>query len=274
MAGAQHAQGRLATIRPMEVVRLGEGEPLVLVHFQGGHARSWQALFEPLAREHEVHAVALPGFGASPPLSEPATMAALARAVREAVPHDTFHVAGCSLGGGVALELGRQGAARSVCAVSPAGFAEGWEMAWLHSYLRSVRLLAPALTGQTWRRPGLRRAVLVSMTPHGERWRADEVRALLASCAEAPGYPLTARHALRERFEPYAPTCPVVVAWGDRDHLLLHGPQSARARRALPHAHHVTLRGCGHLPFRDDPQAVAAAVLRATHTPNVAPARS
>jgi pimeloyl-ACP methyl ester carboxylesterase len=40
------------------------------------------------------------------------------------------HVAGNSLGGAVALELGRMGAARSVCALSPAGFAQGREVAY------------------------------------------------------------------------------------------------------------------------------------------------
>jgi pimeloyl-ACP methyl ester carboxylesterase len=53
---------------------------------------------------------------------------------------------------------------------------------------------------------------------------------------------------------------PVTVAWGTRDALLIPR-QALRARRMLPGARHVALRGCGHLPFHDDPEAVAAVLL-------------
>jgi pimeloyl-ACP methyl ester carboxylesterase len=52
----------------------------------------------------------------------------------------------------------------------------------------------------------------------------------------------------------------VTVAWGDKDRLLLHGPQSARARERLPGATHVTLPDCGHLPTWDDPALVARTI--------------
>jgi len=57
-----------------------------------------------------------------------------------------------------------------------------------------------------------------------------------------------------------APQCPTTIAWGDRDRLLIHSRQAPRARRALPDARHVTLRGCGHVPMWDDPQQVAQAI--------------
>ena len=50
------------------------------------------------------------------------------------------------------------------------------------------------------------------------------------------------------------------VAWGDRDFLLL-SRQAKRAQRVLPWARHVTLPGCGHVPFSDDPEAVAQTIL-------------
>ena len=53
---------------------------------------------------------------------------------------------------------------------------------------------------------------------------------------------------------------PVTIAWGTRDALLIPR-QAARARRLLPSARHVTLQGCGHVPFHDDPEAVAAVLL-------------
>ena len=53
---------------------------------------------------------------------------------------------------------------------------------------------------------------------------------------------------------------PVTIAWGTRDALLIPR-QATRARRLLPNARHVALQGCGHVPFHDDPETVAAVLL-------------
>jgi pimeloyl-ACP methyl ester carboxylesterase len=52
---------------------------------------------------------------------------------------------------------------------------------------------------------------------------------------------------------------PIAIAWGRRDRLLLYRRQSRRARSMLPWATHVTL-GAGHVPFYDDPAAVASVI--------------
>jgi pimeloyl-ACP methyl ester carboxylesterase len=52
----------------------------------------------------------------------------------------------------------------------------------------------------------------------------------------------------------------VTIAWGTRDALLIPR-QATRARRLLPGAQHVARHGCGHVPCRDDPEAVAGALL-------------
>ena len=89
-------------------------------------------------------AVDLPGFGASPPLDGTPTVEALAAAV-EALGLERPHVAGNSLGGGIALELGRRGSARSVCAISPIGFAAGREGHYARAILRAIRAMTRAL---------------------------------------------------------------------------------------------------------------------------------
>ena len=58
--------------------------------------------------------------------------------------------------------------------------------------------------------------------------------------------------------------CPVTIAWGSHDFLLLTRPQAARARERLPQARHVTLNGCGHIPTWDDPEQVARVILETT----------
>ena len=55
-----------------------------------------------------------------------------------------------------------------------------------------------------------------------------------------------------------------VVAWAERDRLLLTSRQAPRAARMLPRARHVILRGCGHVPMWDDPGQVARVLLEAS----------
>ena len=125
--------------------RIGEGPPLVLLHGIGMSRAVWRPVVPLLAREREVVAVDMPGFGASPP--GPHTLRGLADAVAEFCDRlgwEHPHVAGNSLGGGVALILGAIGRARTVCALSPVGFAAGREHAYARAVLTATRLLAPA----------------------------------------------------------------------------------------------------------------------------------
>lgn len=66
------------------------------------------------------------------------------------------------------------------------------------------------------------------------------------------------------RTTPALRAVPVTIAWGSRDLLLTHRTQSARAQWLMAWARHVTLPGCGHLPFADDPVACFDAILRTT----------
>jgi pimeloyl-ACP methyl ester carboxylesterase len=56
------------------------------------------------------------------------------------------------------------------------------------------------------------------------------------------------------------------VAWGTRDWLLVPR-QGRRARRRMPRAHHVWLRGCGHVPTWDVPEQVAGVLLAGSRDP-------
>ena len=52
---------------------------------------------------------------------------------------------------------------------------------------------------------------------------------------------------------------PMTIAWGVRDRLLPYALQAPRARAMLPCAEHVAL-GAGHVPFFDDPAAMAQVI--------------
>ena len=232
---------------------------------------AFDAVVPRLAGDFEVFAVDLPGFGDSAPLDGPPTMRALADAcatLMRSQGHDRFHVAGNSLGGGVALHLALDGRALSACGLSPVGFAEGWERAFLQVSLANARLsgpLAAALIRGPGRAPAVRRALVRQFCEHGERMSPAALVDGFDDARAATGYWSTMRHAINWR-APSAGSlpCPVTVAWAERDRLLLTGPQSARARERLPSARHLLLRDCGHLPAWDDPALVAETVRTAT----------
>ena len=236
-------------------VRSGRGEPLVLMHGIGDTLAAWDPVRELLARDFEVVAVDLPGFGRSRTLAEEPTPAALARAVAAFMGPEPFHAAGNSLGGGIALELVRTGAARSATALSPIGFARGWERAWLRTVLALTRRLGP----QVFRAAGPRVSTWMLM----DRPRPREVLERgMDELALSPGWEATVPPTVAYTFAGTIDV-PVTVAWAEHDKLLFPW-QAKRARAALPGANHVTLRGCGHLPAWDDPEQVADAIRSAT----------
>ena len=225
----------------------------------------WRPLVPLLARERDVVALDLPGFGASPP--GPHTVAGLAGAVAAFAGElglERPHVAGNSLGGGIALALGAGGHAASVCAVSPIGFATRRESAYARGVLgttrRMSRLLAPA-AGTLSRSRVLRTA----LSPHvaARPWRVPPADLTLWTrvYADAPAFWEVMRAI---DYTVAEPACPTTVAWGERDRLLIFSRQAPRARRMLPDARHVVLRGCGHVPTWDDPEQVARVLLEAS----------
>src|SRR2546423_11969975 len=130
--------------------RAGAGEPLVLVH---GPRSQWRALgpvLERLAAQRDVIAPDLPGYGDSPPFAPatPHTPPAFAEAVAgllDELELRDAHVAGFSLGGAIAYELGVLGRARSVTAISPIGFWTPLQAAYCRASVRATRALARAL---------------------------------------------------------------------------------------------------------------------------------
>src|SRR5205085_7639142 len=119
----------------------GEGPALVLVHGTGSYARAWDPVLPAVAQERAVYAVDLPGFGVSTPLpaSEPRSARRYAEAVSgfmDAKGLERPHVAGFSLGGGIALELAAAGRVASATAISPTGFWTDREAAFVRASLR------------------------------------------------------------------------------------------------------------------------------------------
>lgn len=247
--------------------RSGSGPPLLLLHGLGHRWQAWEPVIDRLEAHHDVIAVDLPGFGASPmPAGRtPTTVAALAADVSafltaEDIPRP--HVAGNSLGGAIALELAATGRAASVTAFSPAGFATRAQRRRALTILRSLRASA-FLPAPTIRRvvgsPMLRTLAFGALVAHPSRLEPQRMAGDALALRQAPGFRGAAR-ALRDYRFATAVAVPVTIAWGDKDRVL-RAAQAVRARASLPRARHIALHGCGHVPMSDDPDVVACTIL-------------
>src|SRR3954470_10497323 len=114
------------------------------MHGIGHRWQAWKPVIDLLAAERDVIAVDLPGFGASPPLPPgmPYDLGSVVTVLGEFLDRlglDRPHMAGNSLGGLFALEAADRGLARSVTALSPAGFFSPVELRYAATVLRACR---------------------------------------------------------------------------------------------------------------------------------------
>jgi pimeloyl-ACP methyl ester carboxylesterase len=247
--------------------RQGEGPPLVLLHPLGANRRVWDPVLALLVRSREVITVDLPGFGGSPPLEgivpDPA---ALARAVAGLLTELELdgarsHVAGCSLGGWVALELAAGGEAASVTAIAPAGL-------WSHPLAPKpevsrwlARLMAP-LAGRAMQAPKLRRLALAGSMARPEHLPPADAAGLIRAYAGSPGFTAVNRAMRANVFRGLGSIAvPVTLVWPEHDRVV------TRARDVPPSVREVVLRGCGHVPMWDDRAAVAELLLSGSEGP-------
>ncbi|MFD8946947.1 alpha/beta fold hydrolase [Streptomyces californicus] len=249
--------------------RTGSGEPLLLLHGIGHHLQAWEPVTRVLAAEREVIAVDLPGFGVSPPLPDGVpydlpTVASVLGAFCAELGLDRPHVAGNSLGGPIALELGRAGLVRSVTALSPAGFWTEPERRYAFGTLRAMRRAALAmplpLIERLSRGAAGRTALTSTIYARPGRRSPEAVVAETLALREATGFHATMAAGRGTTFDQDVKGIPVTVAWGTADRILLRR-QGIRAKRVLPDARLVRLPGCGHVPMNDDPALVARVVL-------------
>ncbi|MDJ0383589.1 alpha/beta fold hydrolase [Streptomyces sp. G-G2] len=255
--------------------RKGAGEPVLLLHGIGHHFQAWRPVSDILAADHDVIAVDLPGFGASAPLPDGvsydlATVAPVLGSLCAALGVERPHVAGNSLGGLLALEMGRIALVRSVTALSPAGFWSAGERRYAFAALRAMRAGAHSLP-----RPALERlsrsaagraALTGTIYARPARRSPDAVVAETMALREATGFEPTLAAGGSVRFTHDVPGLPVTIAWGERDRLLLRR-QGVRAKHTIPGARLVRLPGCGHVPMNDDPALVARVILDTARTP-------
>lgn len=247
----------------------GSGEPLVLIHGLTHRRQAWYPLLEHLTDHREVILFDLPGHGESPDLvvrdgDVQSTLRTELVEAMDALGLDRPHIAGNSLGGRVALEAAADGLVRSATTLSPAAFWWGpLDFVYIRSLFlwltTSARLISPVvpLLAQS---ASARRVMGAMVSAHPENVPPGEFVGDLRAMKRA--IPAMQRifpaAAIFDR--PVSHDIPVTIAWGEHDMILL--PYQARiAARRMPHAHHVTLPGCGHVPMADNPELVASVLL-------------
>ena len=249
--------------------RSGSGEPLVLIHGIGHRRQAWYPVLDRLAESYDVIAIDLPGHGESAAVLDPRL--AVKDALRVAL-EETFrdagverpHLVGNSLGGLIALEAAQDGLARSVTALSPAGFWGGprdflYVRALFGGVITTARLTRPIAGPLLGTRAG-RAAMFAWLHTHPGDIDPQLARGDFANMLHAR--PTIAR--LFEAAYPFAVAedavdVPTTIAWSERDRVLLPY-QARRARQLRPHARHVTLSGVGHVPMPDDPELVVRTI--------------
>lgn len=248
--------------RPVNVVELGAGPPLLFVHGLSGSWQNWLETLPHLARSHRVVAFDLPGFGASPLPAERITISGYARIVDElcdALGIDAAAVVGNSMGGFVAAELAIRFPQRveRLVLVSSAGLSS--DALRRQPLLTSARVLA-ATSGWTAskvetfaRRPGLRRILLRYIFHHPDRLPAALAFEQLQGSGK-PGF-LPALDALlsypiRDRVPEIA--CPTLIVWGTHDRLVPLRDAS-EFERLIPNARKVVFPDTGHVSMLERP---------------------
>ena len=170
------------------------GDPVVLVHGFGGDKNSWLFVQQPLAEERTVHALDLPGHGASSKDVGDGSLATLADTVLgflDALGIERAHLVGHSLGGAVvaAVAKAEPGKVASLTLLAPAGLHRRGRRR-VPARVRGGELAARAETaaGQAVRRPVA-----------GDPATRGRPAALQAARRGGQGPVRAARHAARRR---------------------------------------------------------------------------
>ena len=251
--------------------RRGTGKPLLLVHGLGSSARTWDLVLPALAARREVIAVDLPGFGRTPPLPGPVTVATLTDALEEFVRAENLEnagIVGSSMGARMALEMARRGHSGRVVALDPGGFWTDAQVrvfgATVKASIALVRSIQPALPVLTRSRAG-RTALLAQFSAAPWKLPPELVLTELRGFKTSPSiYPAldSLVHGPRQEGAGSVLT-PIVIGWGRGDRVTVPA-QANRAIELFPGARVHWFDRCGHFPHWDQPAETSELILQAT----------
>ncbi len=243
-------------------------EPLLLLHGLGSDHLGIADLAARLTGA-DVITPDLPGFGDSPPLSGPHTMAAYADALdtlREHLDLERTIVVGHSLGADIALVYAARHAhrVRALCLLNPVTAGTG-PTAWLGRAYYRLGAALPTRIARTWllSRPSIYLVDGVVTVSRDPEVRARIRRADYRSARTASPRAISEAYlSLRETpFADLAPriTAPTLTVTGTRDKIAR--PEAVeRIHQLIPNSRLVLVPGAGHLWPAEDPDDAAALI--------------
>ncbi|MEZ0538616.1 alpha/beta fold hydrolase [Fibrella arboris] len=258
----------------MNVIRLGTGKPLLLIHGIGSSHHSWDTIINELATRREVIAIDLPGFGDTPPLAGETTIGALADAVTEFLREEELlgiDAVGSSMGARLVLELARRGGVLgAVVSLDPGGFWQGWEIPFFYYSVRlsaqlvnNLQPFLPALTGN----PISRTVLLAQFSAHPWTIPAPIALQELRTFTPTPTFVALLDNLAHGEKQQGAPAGsiqhPLVIGWGRQDRVCLPS-QAKRAQHLFPDAKLHWFDDSGHFPQLDVPEAATKLILQVT----------
>ena len=249
--------------RRVSTLTMGSGPDVLLIHGLGGAKSSFFDAAATLSRDYRVHALDLPGFGSSSkPAIAPYTARWFAETVREtmdALGISRAHVAGNSMGGRVAIELGLRHPERvaGLVLLCP---AVAFVKRTYHPIVRALRPELGLLPHQLRRDKVIEQfwslfAEPDDIDPSVADVVVDEFQRIYASAGGRIAFLSSARNIYLDapyghngfygRLSQLQP--PALFVWGSHDRVI--PPAFARhVTRWLPSAEQIVLDGCGHVP--------------------------
>ncbi|HEX7291902.1 MAG TPA: alpha/beta fold hydrolase [Conexibacter sp.] len=252
---------------PANVIALGEGPPLLLIHGLSGCWQNWLENIPHFARTHRVIAVDLPGFGASPMPREAISIPAYAQFLErlcDALSIDAAVVVGNSMGGHIASELAIRSPQRveRLMLVAAAGISA--ELVQRNAVMAGGRVVAALMTQSAARhermarRAGLRRIALSFVVRHADRLSAPLAHELMSGAGKPgflPALEAVLTHRISERLPQIA--CPTFVLWGEDDHVI-PVRDARRFAQLIPDVRVEVWPDTGHVAMLERPAAFNA----------------
>jgi len=248
--------------REVAYSRAGSGPVLLLIHGMAGTRENWDAVIEPLARDHTVIAPDLPGHGESAAGGGDYSLGSLAAVLRDllvALGHHRATLVGHSLGGGIAMQFSYQfpEMVQRLVLVSSGGLGKEVNPVLRAAALPGADLFIAATAGpgravgSTLSRGlgmlGLRANADVTEIARGYASLADGERraAFLGTVRAVIGTGGQSVHAGDRLY--LAQAVPVLIIWGKRDSIIpaSHGES---AHEAMPHSVLEIFEHVGHMP--------------------------